>query len=84
MVRIMETLGAYLVSVRKERGRSLKSVADEAGISTTYLRKLEQGEVRSPSPHILRATSSVLKISYRELMDLAGYGVPEPPHQTRP
>ncbi len=69
----MESLGAHLTSIRKQQGRSLRAIAEAAGISTTYLRKLEQDEVRSPSPHILRSVSEALEVDYAELMERAGY-----------
>jgi len=58
------------------RGLSLKSVAEPAQISATYLQKLERGEVREPSPHVLHRIAHVLELSYPELMSLAGYVVP--------
>ena len=69
-------LGATLFNVRQLRKRSLKSVADQAGISPAYLQKLERGEVKSPSPHILLALSEALDVPYDQLMELAGYLVP--------
>ena len=48
-------LGATLFDVRQPRKRSLKSVADQAEISPAYLQKLERGDVKSPSPHVLLA-----------------------------
>ncbi len=77
MVSIMESLGCHLTSIRKQQGRSLRALAEAAGISTTYLRKLEADEVRSPSPHILRSVSEALDIDYPGLMARAGYGTSE-------
>ena len=71
-----ERLGGQLQTVRDTRGLSLKSVADPAEISPTYLQKLERGEVRNPSPHVLHRLAGVLDVSYVELMKLAGYVVP--------
>ena len=70
-------LGDQLRSVRQIRGMSLKAVAEPAEISTAYLQKLEGGEVRQPSPHILHRLGDVLEIPYSMLMELAGYIVPE-------
>jgi GTP cyclohydrolase I len=78
MVHRMDSIGTYLAAIRKDRGLSLRAVAESAGISNTYLRKLEQDEVRAPSPHILRSVSEALKTEYGELMKLAGYSPPEP------
>jgi len=71
-----ERLGRQLQKVRETRDLSLKAVADPAEISPTYLQKLERGEVRNPSPHILHRLARALDVSYVELMKLAGYVVP--------
>lgn len=69
-------LGEQLQGVRRVRGLSLKGVSEPAGISATYLQKLERGQVKSPSPHVLYGLSEVLDIPYTTLMQLAGYIVP--------
>jgi HTH-type transcriptional regulator, competence development regulator len=69
-------LGARLQQVRDVRSRSLRDVAESAGISASYLQKLERGDVKSPSPNVLYAVAQELKIPYSELMKLAGYVVP--------
>lgn len=70
------TLGTELARVRELRGRSLKSVSEQADMSTTYLQRLERDEIQSPSPHKLYALSEALEIPYVELMKLAGYVIP--------
>lgn len=76
-------LGPRLLDTRKQKKRSLKSVASEAGISPAYLQKLERGEVKAPSPHVLRSLGVGLDLSYAELMDLAGYGVTDRVSESR-
>ena len=71
------SLGARIRDLRKTGRRSLKSVADGAGISVAYLQKLERDEVRAPSPHILRGLARTLGITYADLMELAGYALTE-------
>jgi len=66
-------LGARLAERRRERGESLKAVADAAHISTAYLQKLERCEVKAPSPHVLRALAAAMDLPYGDLMALAGY-----------
>lgn len=70
-------LGEHLHDVRRTQRRSLKSVAEAARISVAYLQKLERGEVRSPSPHVLHGLSAALRVSYAALMEQAGFVVPE-------
>jgi transcriptional regulator with XRE-family HTH domain len=69
-------LGEKLQGVRRVRGLSLKAASEPAGISAAYLQKLERGQVKSPSPHILYGLSEVLEVPYMTLMQLAGYIVP--------
>jgi HTH-type transcriptional regulator, competence development regulator len=70
---LAEALGA----ARAMKGLSLKAVADPAEISATYLQKLERGEVRDPSPHVLHRLSEELGLDYGELLRMAGYIVPK-------
>ena len=70
---MLAELGVNLRRVRAERGRSLESVAGEAGISATYLHKLERGNVASPSPRVLARVATALDVDYLRLMELAGY-----------
>jgi transcriptional regulator with XRE-family HTH domain len=67
------TLGSELHKVRKLRGLSLKAVAEPAGMSTTYLQKLERDGVKSPSPHRLRRLAETLELDFSDLFVLAGY-----------
>ena len=69
-------LGDELFKVRQLRGLSLSAVATPAGLSATYLQKLERGEVESPSPHNLFRLAEQLKIDYAILFELAGYPLP--------
>ena len=70
-------LGQELRNVRRMLGLSLKAAATPAGISATYLQKLETGEVKNPSPNVLHGLSSTLHVPYPDLMELAGYVVPD-------
>lgn len=54
------------------RNRSIRQVADEAGISHPALSRLLRGEVK-PEPQTLRALAPVLGVSEAVLMQLAGH-----------
>jgi transcriptional regulator with XRE-family HTH domain len=71
-----ETLGSRLREIRELRSLSLNELARRAKISAAYLQKLEKGDVKEPSPHILQSLATQLKIPYSSLMKLAGYLVP--------
>ena len=69
-------LGQALSNARRIKQRSLRSVAEGAEISPTYLQKLERGEVGDPSPHVLHRLSEELGLDYGDLMRRAGYFIP--------
>lgn len=70
------TLGSEIRKVRQLRGLSLNAVAKPAGLSATYVQKLERGEVESPSPHRLQRLAEALGLDYADLFRLAGYPLP--------
>ncbi len=70
-------LGKQLRDARTKRGLSLEAASRAAKISQGYLHKLEAGRVQSPSPRVLQRLSGVLGISYRRLMKLADYLLPD-------
>ena len=70
-------LGQELRSVRLALGLSLKAAAGPSGISSTYLQKIEMGEVKNPSPNVLHGLANTLHMSYTALMKWAGYVVPD-------
>lgn len=69
-------LATALRNARRIQERSLRSVADGARISATYLPKLERDEVADPSPNVLHRLSAELKLDYGDVMQRAGYVVP--------
>ncbi len=75
---VSDGLAPRLIQARRQRSRSLKAVAAEAGISPAYLQKLESGRVKSPSPRVLASLAGALRLRYGELMALAGYEPPDP------
>ena len=77
VVLMARTLGHEINRVRKLQGLSLTAVAKPAGVSATYLQKLERDEVESPSPHRLSHLAEVLGVAYADLFRLAGYPLPE-------
>jgi len=73
---LSRTLGSELLKIRKLKGLSLSAVAKPAGVSPTYLQKLERNQVESPSPHRLHKVAEVLGLDYTNVLRLAGYPVP--------
>jgi transcriptional regulator with XRE-family HTH domain len=79
-----QRLGADLRQLRELRRSTLRQVADATDISAAYLLKLERGDVQSPSPHVLRRLATHFKVSYLDLMALAGYAVSDSGVTRRP
>ncbi len=70
-------MGDEIRAARESLHLSTQAAAATADISPGYLFKLESGYVGTPSPRVLHRLSGVLGISYWNLMDLAGYAVPD-------
>ncbi|MDS9469924.1 cupin domain-containing protein [Paracoccus sp. MBLB3053] len=62
------SLGLAVRAARKKSGRSLKQVADSAGISVGLLSQIERG-ISSPSVRVLRAVCVALDIPVLSLFD---------------
>jgi len=77
MDREQITFGDFLKASRHAKELSLRDVEREVDISNAYLSQLESGKIKNPSPNILHKLASLYGVSYRELMQLAGYPVPE-------
>ncbi len=72
-----ETLGERLKRVRQERELGLRAAAAKAGISATYLSRIENNQDPSPpTEKTIRALAELLDDDFDELMQLAGR-VPE-------
>ena len=70
------SLGAVLGQARELRELSLVDVARTAGISAAYLSKLENDDVKRPSPNVLHQLSLALALPYADLMRRCGYPMP--------
>lgn len=67
--RARERAGLSLVEV--QRATRSRRFAD--GLATSYVNRLERGEVAEPSPHALRSLAKALDLPYARLMREAGY-----------
>ena len=82
---VTRTLGQYLASIRQDRGLTLRDVETETDkeVSNAYLSQIENDKIKKPSPNVLHALSDVYKISYEQLMQMAGYVVTGRPDDQR-
>src|SRR6266581_5389829 len=80
----MRTLGAELVRLRKLKGWTLRDVEEKTKkkVSNSYLYQLENDNVKQPSPNILYVLADVYGASYPDLMQLAGFIVPNTSQRT--
>jgi len=63
-------LGLKLRTLRRERGDSLKDVAERSGLSVSYLSEIEKGK-KYPKPDKLIDLADALEVTYDELVSLS-------------
>ncbi len=71
-----EQLALLLRQARGVSGLSMRAVAIQARISSTYLGQLEAGTIKDPSPRVLYRLAATHGDSYAAYMRAAGYIVP--------
>lgn len=62
-------IGKVIRMYRKRKGYSINQLADIAGVSKSYLSKIERGVHRNPSVEFLKKVSRALKVELKELFD---------------
>ncbi|CAM4407553.1 transcriptional regulator with XRE-family HTH domain [Paenibacillus endophyticus] len=65
--------GEYLRGLRKNKGLTLKALADESKVSQSYITNVENGKRGVPSPDILKRLYIHLDVDYLDLMKAAGH-----------
>jgi transcriptional regulator with XRE-family HTH domain len=70
-------LGSYIRELRKQRGCSVRRLADEAGVAPTWLFRVEEGDYLSPAPDRLQRLAEAFAVDFEDLYALAGYDRPE-------
>ena len=72
-----QDLGEYLAACRQKNGKSpywsLENVALRAGITKTYLYKIEKDYPTNVSTKVLKSLALILQTSYERLLLLAGH-----------
>src|ERR1700745_4521601 len=67
----MSSIGDYIRQQREQAGKSVRQLAEAAGVSNQYLRRSERG-LRKPSADILQQIAKGLRISAEALYVQAG------------
>ncbi|BBH68880.1 hypothetical protein ACTI_55650 [Actinoplanes sp. OR16] len=70
MALLRRVIGAVLRRVRQAQGRTLREVADEAGVSLPYLSEVEHG-TKEASSEVLAAICRALGMPLPDLLDEA-------------
>ena len=68
MALLRRVIGAVLREVRRRQGRTLRDVAEAAGVSLPYLSEVERG-TKEPSSEILAAICRALGLPLADLLE---------------
>jgi transcriptional regulator with XRE-family HTH domain len=66
-VKLREAVGTALRRRRQDQGRTLREVAEAAGVSLTYLSEIERGR-KEPSSEVLEAVCAALDLVLADLL----------------
>ena len=70
--------GKKVRELRTKKGMTLRALAEEIGVSFTYLSKIENGKLDyTPAPDTIRVMANALGVDPLELLKLAGKVPPE-------
>lgn len=72
VITLGHKIGDYLKEIRERRGLTMRQVAIKTNVSQPYLSQIENG-IKKPSPEILKRLAPAYKVSYNDLMVVAGY-----------
>jgi transcriptional regulator with XRE-family HTH domain len=69
----MVAIGTHLKTHREKKNLSLRDVQLETQITDTRLRRIEKGQVKEPSPQVLKILAGYYDLSIIDLYIRAGY-----------
>ena len=67
-IKKTESFGEHLRTLRENAGLTLKSVAEQIGIDTSLLAKIERNE-RQPTKQIIKEVAAYFKVNEKELQN---------------
>lgn len=67
-IKKTESFGEHLRTLREDAGLTLKSVAEQIGIDTSLLAKIERNE-RQPTKQIIKEVAEYFKVNEKELQN---------------
>jgi len=69
----MKALGEYIASLRKEKGLSVRQLAEKIRVSDPYLYQVESGKKALTDPVYFNRLAEFFEINVAELLQRAGY-----------
>ena len=69
MADLQHTVGAVIRHERRERGLTLKALAERSALSVVYLGEIERGK-KYPSAQVLEQLAKALELDLAELLEL--------------
>jgi len=78
----MKHVGKFILRVAKEKGKSLRALARESGVSNSYLSQLTRG-LFTPAPEILIKLAPHLGVTPRKMFEEAGWLKPKTPKKAK-
>jgi len=66
-------LGEYIERKIREKGESIRHLAQISGVSHSEISRICNGERMHPNPRLLQKLARALNASYEDMLDLAGY-----------
>lgn len=70
--RVSNNLGSIILSLREQKGLSLSKLGDLAGVSASYINRLELNERKAPSYPIIEKLAQALNVNVNTLLVAAG------------
>jgi transcriptional regulator with XRE-family HTH domain len=69
MPDLQQSLGAVIRRARRERGLTLKELAERAALSEIYMREIEHGK-KYPSARVLESIADAMDLDLADMLDL--------------
>ncbi|NQT83515.1 helix-turn-helix transcriptional regulator [bacterium] len=78
----MKHVGKFILRAAKEKGKSLRALARESGVSNCYLSQITRGYFM-PTPEILLKLAPHLGVTPRKMFEEAGWLKPKTPKKSK-
>ena len=69
----MSNLAIFIKEHREKLNISMRKLSELSNVSTTEIRRLENGQRKNPSPPLLKSIANALHVRYEDVLEAAGY-----------